>query len=149
MADFDAIRWLRLTDEDNARLRAAIASVMTAYPQVVAAYHYGSSARGESARDIDVAVVVDRAALRTIDVERIAQRMATECGRRLEDFDVRVVNEADPVFLGNLMREGKRCYERDLDARVAFEVQAMSTWLDFQPVWDRLRSRVLEVWSRG
>lgn len=138
-----------MTDDDVGRLRTAIAAVMSRHPEVVAAYHYGSSARGKPARDIDVGIVVDRAALRTVAVDRIAERLATESGRSVEEFDVRVVNDADPVFLGNLMREGKRCHERDRDGRVAFEVQAMNAWLDFQPVWDRLRNRVLGVWSRG
>jgi hypothetical protein len=67
----------------------------------------------------------------------------------VDELDVRIVNDADPVFLGNLMREGRRCFERDVDSRVAFEVRAMNAWLDFQPAWQRLRRRVLEVWSRG
>ncbi len=149
MADVDSIRWLHLNDEDVARLRTAVAEVLTAQPQVIAAYHYGSSARRQPARDIDIGLVADRAAMRSLDVDGIAQQIAAKCGRPVDDLDVRVVNDADSVFLGNLMREGKRCFERDLDSRVAFEVQAMNSWLDFQPVWDRMRRRVLEVWSRG
>jgi hypothetical protein len=94
-------------------------------------------------------LVVDRDARTTVDVDDVAARIASLCGRPADHFDVRIVNDADSVFLGNLMREGKRCYERDLEARVAFEVQAMNSWLDFQPAWERLRRRVLEVWSRG
>ncbi|MEO6597271.1 MAG: hypothetical protein ABIP94_21215 [Planctomycetota bacterium] len=63
----------------------------------------------------------------------------------MDGLDVRVVNDADSVFLGNLLREGRRCFERDLESRVAFEVQATNSWLDFQPAWDRLRRLVLEV----
>ena len=149
MADVDSIRWIRLGDDEVARLHDAVAETLSRCDDVIAAYHYGSSARRQPARDIDIGIVVARPALTAIDVEPLAEQIAARCGRRRDDFDVRVVNEADPVFLGNLMREGKRCFERNRDQRVAFEVQAMNAWLDFQPVWDRMRRRALEVWSRG
>ncbi len=60
-----------------------------------------------------------------------------------------MANDADSVFFGNLMRDGKLCFKRDRGRRVAFEVQAMNSWLDFQPVWDRPRRRVLDTWVRG
>lgn len=149
MGDVDTIRWLHLSDDEVARLHAAIAAVLAGEPEVIAGYHYGSSARRQPARDIDVALVVDRRAMRSVDVAGIATRIAAACGRQPDDMDVRVVNDADSVFLGNLMREGRRCHQRDQESRVAFEVQAMNSWLDFQPVWDRLRQRVLGAWSRG
>ena len=149
MGAVDAIRWLRLTDDDVVRLRTAVAEVLRGEPDIVAAYHYGSSARRQPARDIDIGLVVDRGALRAIEVDRLAARIAAGCGRSVDEFDVRIVNDADPVFLGNLLRDAQRCFERDPDARVAFEVRAMNAWLDFRPVWERLRRRVLEVWSRG
>jgi hypothetical protein len=84
-----------------------------------------------------------------VDADDVAARIAIASSRSVDELDVRLVNDADPVFLGNLMREGRRCFERDVDSRVAFEVRAMNAWLDFQPAWQRLRRRVLEVWSRG
>ena len=149
MADIDAIRWLHLTDDDVARVHAAVASELAEHADVVAAYHYGSSARKKPARDIDIGLVVDRAAMRSVDVDGIAERIAARCGRSADDLDVRIVNDADSVFLGNLMREGQRCFERDLRSRVAFEVQAMNSWLDYQPAWERMRRRVLKAWSHG
>lgn len=149
MLDPGSIRWLQLTDEDVERLHVAVAKVLQTFPPVIAAYHYGSSARRQPARDIDVGLVVDHDAATAVNVEEVAARIAALCGRPVDHFDVRIVNDGDSVFLGNLMREGKRCYERDLEARVAFEVQAMNSWLDFQPAWERMRRRVLEVWSRG
>lgn len=149
MGAVDAIRWLRLSDDDVARLHTAVAAALRAEPNVVAAYHYGSSARRQPARDLDIGLVVDRDAARSIDVDHLAARIAAGCGRPVDEFDVRVVNDADPVFLGNLLRDGQRCFERDEDARVAFEVRAMNAWFDYRPVWERLRRRVLEVWSRG
>lgn len=149
MADVDAIRWLRLTDDDVARLRAAVAKAVATVPEVVVAYHYGSSARGKAARDIDIGLVVDHEARLTVDADAIAERIATASGRDIAELDVRIVNDADAVFLGNLMREGVRCHQRDVDSRVAFEVRAMNAWLDFQPAWERMRKQVLARWSRG
>lgn len=143
----DAIRWLHPTEAQLVALRSAVDEVLRGVPAVVAAYHYGSSARGQPARDIDVALVVDREARHSLDVEAVAAAIAARCGRSADELDVRVINDADPVFLGNVMREGRLWFERDVEGRVAFEVQAMNAWLDFQPVWDRLRKRVLGVWS--
>lgn len=149
MRDFDAIRWLHLGDGDVERLHGAIAATLAAFPDVIAAYHYGSSARRQPARDIDIGLVVEREVMLTIDVGEIAERIAAGCGRSFDEFDVRVVNEADPVFLGNLMRDGRLCFERDREQRIAFEVMAHKVWLDFKPVWERVRRRVLEAWARG
>jgi predicted nucleotidyltransferase len=147
--DVDAIRWLHLGDDEVAQLRRAVAEALSAFPEVVAAYHYGSSARRAPARDIDVGLVVERSAMATVAVDEIAERIAMRCGRPSTDFDVRVVNEADPVFLGNLLRDGVLCFERDREQRIAFEVMASKVWLDFKPAWERVRRRVLEAWARG
>lgn len=149
MVDVDTIRWLRLTDADVASLHAGVAAAVASLPEVVAAYHYGSSARRQPARDIDIGIVVDHAARSAVDVEAIAGRIATATGRDIDELDVRVVNDADAVFLGNLMREGVRCHQRDVDSRVAFEVRALNAWLDFRPAWERMRTRVLARWARG
>lgn len=149
MAEPDAIRWLHLTDAQVMDLRVAVGAVLRNHPLVVAAYHYGSSARSLPARDIDIGLVVDHHARHSVDADTIAADIAAKCGRPIDELDVRIVNDADSVFLGNLLREGKLCYQRDLDSRAAFEVQAMNAWLDYQPVWDRLRRRMLETWSRG
>jgi predicted nucleotidyltransferase len=147
--DFDAIRWIHLSDEDIATLHRAVAVALAPFAEVIAAYHYGSSARRQPARDIDIGLVVERAAMMTVDVGAITERIAAASGRAFDEFDVRVVNEADPVFLGNLMRDGKLCFERDREQRIAFEVMAHKVWLDFKPAWERVRRRVLEVWARG
>lgn len=149
MADVDAIRWIHLTEDERAQLHHAVAGALAGFPAVIAAYHYGSSARRQPARDIDIGLVVAPPARATIDLDAVAAGIAGRAGRPLDDLDVRVVNDADSVFLGNLMRDSKLCFERNREQRVAFEVQAMNSWLDFQPAWDRLRRRVLEKWSRG
>ncbi|MCB9877317.1 MAG: nucleotidyltransferase domain-containing protein [Planctomycetes bacterium] len=149
MEAVDTIRWLNLSDGDIRQVHAAAAKVLRGSPEVVAAYHYGSSARRQPARDIDLALVVERDRAHALDTGPITEAIAAECGRPVDDFDVRIVNDADPVFLGNLLRDGQRCYEGDRDARVAFEVRAMNAWRDFRPAWERMRRRVLELWSRG
>lgn len=149
MADVDAIRWLHLSDDDVQRMHSGVAAALSSSPEVIAAYHYGSSARRQPARDIDIGLVVERAVMTTIDLDAITERIAAACGRPFDQFDVRVVNEADPVFLGNLMRDGVCCFERDREQRIAFEVLANKVWLDFKPAWERVRRRVLEAWARG
>ncbi|MFZ5468654.1 MAG: hypothetical protein ACOZIN_04375 [Myxococcota bacterium] len=55
------------------------------------------------------------------------------------DFDVRLVNKADPVFLNNVLKDGWLLYEADAEERIWFQVYATAQWLDFRPVWEGLR----------
>lgn len=63
-------------------------------------------------------------------------------------FDVRIVNQADPVFLNNLLRDRLLLYCADERERIEFEVKAMAQWLDFKPVWERARAVAFDRWTR-
>ena len=148
MAAVDATRWLTLGAGDRERLRRAVERALSKRPWAVAAWFYGSAARNRPARDIDVGIAAEPIP-DPLHLEAIAAEIADELGLLPTDLDVRLLNGSDPVFLGNVLREGERLFEGDRDKRVGFEVWAMNQWLDFQPVWDRMRRQVLAGWSRG
>jgi len=113
---------------------------------VKAAYLHGSVARAAGpARDIDIGLLGD--APEWGAELGIAGELQAASGITAVDFDVRLVAGADPVFLGALLREGKLIYEADHEARIRFETQALSVWLDYQPVWERVRHAVTRRWA--
>jgi hypothetical protein len=79
----------------------------------------------------------------------LAGELADAAGLRPEDLDVRLVNGADPVFLGSLLRDGRLLFEADRETRIRFETRALSLWLDFRPAWERVRTAALGRWSGG
>jgi len=135
--DPDSIPRFEASETDRARLRASIARVLALHPWVKAAYLYGSVARADRpARDIDVGLVGDPPGWGA--EAAIAADLQAAFAAPVQ-FDVRLLRGADPVFLGSLMREGLVVYEADREARIRFATNALSVWLDFQPVWERMR----------
>jgi predicted nucleotidyltransferase len=143
-----AIRWHRLSAQERALLQAVVREVLSRHPWARAAYVYGSVARGDRpARDIDIGIWAD-----PIPADRRAEiALGLELSAALSlpiDVDVRILNRADPVFLNNVLREGRLLHDVDPAARCWFEARAISRWLDFRPVWERMRREMLERWAR-
>ena len=148
MRDDDAIRWHRLSTAELARLQAAAPRILSRHPWVKAAYLHGSAARGDRpARDIDIGLLADPVPQGFAAEAAIAAALRDETGIRAVDFDVRVINQASPVFLNQVLRDGVLLHEADHAARVAFEVRAMSLWLEFRPIYERLRAAALARWA--
>ena len=121
---------------------------MSGVPEVVALYLYGSAARGELARDVDLAVVVHGAVSHAL-IERWAAELQRRALPRGPEIDLRVASGAAPRFRATVVREGRLLYARTEGARRAFETRALSDWFDFQPTWERMRRRMLDRWTRG
>ena len=131
-----------------ARLGETVRQLLAGYPDVVAAYLYGSAARGEPARDVDIGVVFRRGSRDFLLCREIASRLAPFAPHRTE-IDVRPLVGATPRFRIQVLRDGRLLYEANPGARIEFETQAMSEWLDFRPVWERLRANAFEKWRHG
>jgi predicted nucleotidyltransferase len=142
----ERIPWIRLDDGTRRRLDSALQQALARRPWVKAAYLYGSLAvPGGAGRDLDIGLVP-----RDMDATQgIAADLAGITGIDSSSFDVRILNDATPPLLHEVLTKGRRVYEADRDARVEFEARAMSIWLDFKPVWERIRRDALERWSRG
>jgi uncharacterized protein len=114
------------------RLRAAFES---APRSVVAAYLFGSEARGEGRRDSDVDVAVlfsepVKAALGNAvrrlegDLERVLRR----------PVQVVELNRAPADLVHRVLRDGKVLLDRDREARLDFEVHARNEYFDLEPI---------------
>lgn len=131
------------------RLAEAASRLCARHPAIVAAYLYGSAARGEPAADLDVALLFDERGVDAAELEALAARLEAEGAPQGPHLDVRPLRGANPRFRANMLRDGRLLYEADRTKRIAFEARAMSEWLDFQPTWERMRRLMFERWVHG
>jgi predicted nucleotidyltransferase len=116
----------------------ALVAYLTAQPDVLAAYLFGSYARGETRpdSDVDLAVLLST----TDEMERFERRLeligavGEVLGRR--SADVVVLNDAPPLLTHQVLTHGRLIAERDRMARVEFEVRAGKIYADLQPMYE-------------
>ena len=113
-------------------------------PDVIAAYLFGSVARGRAGprSDVDIAVLLEEGLEPFERFERRLRLMGeleAFCGR---EVDVVVLNDVTPVLQHQVLRYGRLLYEKDHMARVAFEVQVQRTYADLKPMYE-FHTRVL------
>jgi predicted nucleotidyltransferase len=124
-------------------------AILKGHPEIIAAYLYSSAARGEPAADLDIAVLSSGAALDAHALEDLAARLQAEGAPTGPDLDLRLLAGANPRFRANVLREGRLLYAADRDSRLGFEARALSEWLDYKPVWERMRRTMLDRWAHG
>ncbi len=129
-------------------LGEAARELFGAEPVVVAAYLFGSAARGEAARDVDVGVVT-RCPVPSRTLERWASELQARGAPHGPEIDLRPLASTPPRFRVTVLREGRLLYEGDRRARLEFEARSTSEWADFRPTWLRMRRRMLERWQHG
>jgi predicted nucleotidyltransferase len=107
---------------------------LTARPEILDAYLFGSHARGDAARhsDIDVAVYVDPDRVPRSNFGYAAE-LTSELGTALgsDAVDVVVLNQAPPLLYHRVLRDGVRVLARNLAATTTREGQALSRFCDY------------------
>lgn len=122
------------------RLRDVLAGEST----VRWAYLFGSAARGEAFRDLDVAVMLAAGARGAVALGRVASR-AEEAAEGLR-VDVVDLASAAPALAGRIAREGRALVDREPTARRSWEVEANQRALDIEPwlaEFERIRNEAL------
>ncbi len=111
--------------------------VLAARDEILDAYLFGSTARGDGAAhsDVDVAVYVDRGRMAALgpfgwDAELLSDLMAA-LGRN--EVDLVVLNDAPPVLYHRVIRDGIRLVSRDPRATTTREGRALSRYFDYLP----------------
>jgi predicted nucleotidyltransferase len=101
---------------------------------VIAAWLFGSVARGDAheGSDIDVAVLFDRTPASTYATPalELQAELPIALGR---DVDVVCMNTAPPDLRIRVLREGHLLIDDDRSRRIAFEVQTRNEWFDIEP----------------
>lgn len=144
-----------MSPADRETLLARLEAALAGRPEVLEAYLFGSTARGESRphSDIDVAVYLDP---EIVDPERLASadflpvqggaaprartaeivaELAAELGAALgtNAVDVVALNSASPLLYHRVLRDGIRILARDLEATTRRAGQALSRYCDYLP----------------
>jgi len=109
---------------------------LTARPEILDAYLFGSRARGDAAghSDIDVAVYVDPDRVTHSDFGYVAE-LTAELGAALgsDTVDVVLLNQAPPLLYHRVLRDGVRLLARNLTATTTREGRALSRFCDYVP----------------
>lgn len=129
----------------TASIEQALRELFAAEPgAIIAAYLFGSVARGTAGArsDVDVAVLYAVAPPATLEGLPLAleSRIEKLAGRPAQ---VVVMNTAPVELIHRILRDGVLLLDRDPSARIRFEVQARNAFFDLQPILARYRRRPL------
>jgi predicted nucleotidyltransferase len=116
----------------------AMAAYLAGQPDVVAAYLFGSVARGQADRlsDVDIAVLFDAGLEAEESVERQLRLMGDLEAYTHREVQVVVLNRAPPLLAYQAVWHGILLYERSRLERIDFEVRARRVYFDFKPWLD-------------
>ncbi|MFZ5819715.1 MAG: type VII toxin-antitoxin system MntA family adenylyltransferase antitoxin [Chloroflexota bacterium] len=121
---------------DLAALRNTLSDALSSQSGVLAAYLFGSVARGQAnpLSDVDIAVLL----MPDLDAEAMLEKQLELVGM-LEDIigreaQVVILNKAPLLLADQVIREGVILCEQDRQARIAFVVRTMKLYFDIQPM---------------
>jgi predicted nucleotidyltransferase len=120
----------------NADLAGRIAAVLSARPEILEAYLFGSHARGagQAHSDIDIAVFVDGDQVEPSPFGyRSELTSLLMSALETNAVDVVVLNNAPPLLYHRVLRDGSRLFARNLRATTVREGRALSRHCDFAP----------------
>lgn len=130
--------------------------VLRRYPQVAAAYVFGSLARGEAGpeSDLDVGLLLRRKGETALDHHRmlgdLAGRLESHVAGR--NVDLVVLEAQGPIFCHRVLMEGALVYEADRGRRIDFESSTYVRAMDFRPTYEtatRGKLAAVRQWLAG
>jgi predicted nucleotidyltransferase len=143
-SEFDRPPVTRADPAALADVERRLHEALLAEPAIRWAYLFGSAARGEPFRDIDVGVMLVGTARGAVALGRVAA--AIEAAALPFAVDVVDLASAVPALAGRIAREGRVLVDSDHEARLTWEVEANSRGLDIEPwlaEFERLRNEAL------
>jgi len=126
----------RLAPEARSELLSRVRPVFASFPAVRVAFAIGSFARGESFRDLDIAVVLESGSSWRLPAQ-IARAVREALGNPDYEIDVVVMNDATPAFRWEASKQGTLLFERDAGDATDEWVTASSARLDYLE-WRRI-----------
>jgi predicted nucleotidyltransferase len=107
---------------------------------IVAAYLYGSEARGTAGpnSDIDVAILFGKRPAGTLSAQPYGIEDELR-GLVRRPVQVIALDTAPPDLAHRVLRDGLLLHERDRATRIRFEVAARNAYFDVKPFLDRYR----------
>lgn len=131
-------------------MRDRLPGVLERLDAVTAAYLHGSRARGQAREgsDLDLGLLLQETPEDPLASQLLAERIERELDLPAGTVDVQVLNDASPRFLYQVFKHGDLVFERDPNARVAFETRALALYYDFLPM-KRVQDRARQERFRG
>lgn len=126
-----------------ADIERALSTVLERHDDVLAAWLFGSLARGmeRADSDVDVAVLLGRR-MRPRTLDDLPLDLEAELGSAIgRPVQVVVMDHAPVDLVHRVLRDGRLLVERDKAARIGFEVDARNRFFDMQPIWREYRRR--------
>lgn len=128
-----------LSEQDRSRLSEHFG----AQPDVIAAFLFGSVARGDDrpGSDVDIAVLLDRS--KPIAPLRAATLASEAMGiLARNDVDVVVMNNATPLLKHRVARDGEVLFARSNNDVAEFVIRALHEFVDTKPLRDLQRQQL-------
>ena len=121
-----------------------IKNVLETQDYILLAYLYGSVARGEAHKfsDIDIAVFLKKPV--TENYKRLLAKVAP-LDTKDTVIDIRLLNNAPPLFRYNVIKDGILLINRDEKLREAFVYKTLIEALDIKESIERYRKERLEA----
>ena len=121
-------------------LESRLRAVLAGRGDVVAAYLFGSVARGTATPTSDVDVAILFAAEPPLTIDGLHLGLEGELERNLGlPVQLVVLNRAPCDLVHRVLRDGVLLVDRDPGARIRFEVDARNRYFDLQPFLRRYR----------
>lgn len=122
-----------------------LARILAALPErVVAAYLFGSEARGEASpkSDVDLGVLLREAPPATLAGRELtlAGDLASALGGAV---DLVILNDSPVDLAARVLRDGRLLLDRDRSTRIRFEVDTRNRYFDLLPHLRRYRAAAL------
>lgn len=123
-----------MTALDMDALIASVRAEVARYPEIAAAWIFGSMARGEAheGSDLDVALSLLPSSARD-EHKLLTLAAALERHSPSGKIDLVVLGKQGPVFRHRVLKEGKLLYDAQPELRIAFEARTISEYLDWKP----------------
>lgn len=105
---------------------------------VLAVILFGSAARGEPARDVDICIVLDPGRMKEINMPKKALGYALKF-----DFDIHLYQELPIYIQVRVLKEGKIELVKDEDKLYEIAIKTSQLFDDFQPRYESYLEEVM------
>lgn len=128
------------------KITGTLTHTLNKYPEVIAAYLFGSTASDKArfGSDVDVAVFFEEKLSKEEKFDLRLTLIATLEDVLSIEVDVVDLSAVSLTFQHQVLRTGKLLFERDKQQRIAYEVRLRQEYFDFRPYIEHYQKTVLK-----